>query len=228
MKTFNKILLVFIAIIIPFVLSSCGKKQEDAPGAELIKSAKEAYESLDSARLVIKDCDSGEVKQEFVFRYEGDVLTYSFKSVSASGVYYEYNDGKSLQIENNGEVKTYKWPSGNFKKYKRSKTHPNASGGIFFYEPSCISKVSVNPSGNGTMVDYEYNVDSLSKKMQTFTSEGKMTAFETRYVFDGDGNFSMLYEISTFGEAVHTYSVEILDRNAVDKVENPIVDNVQK
>ena len=228
MKVFNKILLVFIVIFIPLVLSSCGEKQDDAPGAELIKSAKEAYEKLDSARLVIKDCDSGEVKQEFIFRYEGNVLTYSFKSVSSSGVYCEYNDGKSLQIENGGEVKTYKWPSGNFKKYKRSKTHPNASGGIFFYEPSCISKVSVNPSGDGTMVDYEYDVKSLSKKMQTSTSEGKMTAFQTRYIFDGDGNFSMLYETSTFGDAVHTYTIEILDKNAVEKVENPIVSNAQK
>jgi len=78
------------------------------------------------------------------------------------------------------------------------------------------------------MVDYEYDVKSLSKKMQTSTSEGEMTAFQTRYIFDGDGNFSMLYETSTFGDAVHTYTIEILDKNAVEKVGNPIVSNAQK
>ena len=223
----KKILSVILSAIILLGLTACGKDKVTVDGQDLVKAAQEAYVALDSARLVVKDIDTGEVSQEFTFKYYDDVLHYVYESTVDGKEYYEYNDGKTLQIKKTGEVKSYKWPSKNFTKFKRKNPHPNASTGIFFFEPDCIGNASVTiDAEKNTTVAYSYDMAKLSKKMTTETTEGKMYAFDTTFVFDKDGKFLKLNEASSFEKDTektkHIYTIEVEDENGISEIQNPI------
>ena len=224
----KKMLSILMCVVILMGFTSCSSKVNTIEGQDLIASAQKAYKALDSARLVITDADTGKVQQQFTFCYDDKVLHYLFESTSGGKVYYEYNNGKNVQIQKSGKVKTYKWPNSNFKKYKRSGTHPNADTGIFFFEPKYISDIKVDKTDGNTEVFYSYDIKKLAKKMTTKTTDGKMTVFETKFIFDKNGNFQKLLETSSFdndGEKIsHTYSVEITDRNEIKEIVNPIKD----
>lgn len=221
----KKILLVLLSVFILLGLVGCGKDTA-VEGEDLVKSAQKAYTALDSARVVITDADTDEVVRQFTFRYEDKVLHYLYETTADDQVYYEYNNGETVQIQQSGEVKSYKWPSGKFKKYKRNSTHPSADTGIFFFESKYIAEASVNQANEDTIIEYSYDIKKLSKKMTTETTEGKMTAFITTYKFDKNGNFINLLETSKLESdgktTTHNYSIEIVDTNNITEVVNPI------
>ena len=77
MKILSKLRLACIALSLSAALAlvSCGEVP-DVEGGELIKKARDAYASLDSARVVMTNMESGEQEQEFVFKYdEKGILT---------------------------------------------------------------------------------------------------------------------------------------------------------
>ncbi|MEG0615023.1 MAG: hypothetical protein RR540_04640 [Oscillospiraceae bacterium] len=214
-------ILLVIAIVTAFVFTACGQPEVD--GDELIHTAKAEYKALESGKLTISDEDSGETQSEFVFKYDKKTLIFAFKSQKDEQDYFEYNDGKSMKFQVKGEVSEYKWPSKNFTKYTKKKPHPNASTGIFFFEPDCVSSAKVEETDGGKTVTYAYDIGKLSKKMAVETSDGKMTEFSTEYHFDSDGNFAELLEKSTFDSGKsHCYSIKISDRDSVLAVESPI------
>lgn len=229
----KKILCVLFSAVILIGLTACGGSKVTVEGGDLIKAAQKAYTELDSGKLVISDTISGEPKSFFTFRYEGNVLHYFTQTEVGGAAAAEYNDGKQMVFQEGDSVETFKFPQSEFKKYKRSNPHPNASAGMFFYEPDCIktasknvADVKVTETDEGTSYTYDYDIALLSKKMTTETTAGKMTEFTTEYIFDKDGNFVKLIENSKFETGgdpiVSSYYIEITDRNAVDEIENTI------
>lgn len=234
----KKILCVLLSAVILIGLTACGGSKVTVEGGDLIKAAQKAYTELDSGKLIISDTSSGEEQSTFTFRYEGNVLHYLTQTKLGDIIGAEFNDGKQLVYKEGDSVETYKFPQKEFKKYKRSDTHPNASAGMFFYEPDCmktasenVADVKVTETDEGTSYFYDYDIALLSKKMTTETAEGKMTVFSTEYVFDKDGNFVKLIESSTFeiGEDTqeNSYTITITDRNAVDEIINTIQPTVE-
>ena len=87
------------------MLCSCMGSVKDAEGGELIKKARSAYKELNSARVLMTNTDSGEVEQEFTFKYdEKDILTFSYKGKSEKNEYAQYNNGAELFTYENGEL----------------------------------------------------------------------------------------------------------------------------
>ena len=78
----NKLACLITAAGAAVMLACCGEAP-DVEGGELIKKARDAYSSLDSARVTMTNIETGEQEQEFVFKYdEKGILTYSYKGRS--------------------------------------------------------------------------------------------------------------------------------------------------
>ena len=100
----NKLACLITAGGAAIVLASCGEVP-DVEGGELIKKAREAYSSLESARVIMTNTETGEQEQEFVFKYdEKGILTYSYKGKSDKTSYAQYNNGLESFTDENGKV----------------------------------------------------------------------------------------------------------------------------
>lgn len=235
MKLFKKIAAVVISAAALISLTACGSRYDgyNVEGGDRIISLREEFAALDSGVLSIYNTETGEVQSEFTFLYnKKDVLNFSYKSTQEGAPYYEYYDGKSLNIQRKGEVYTYNRFSPNYKKYKRGKnTHPNASGGIFFYEPAYMvleedGKTAVVIVTTGEAEDcysYTYDLNRLSEYMTTGTAEGAIVSFVTDYYYDKSGNFLRMEEISTLDNGtVYSSTVKISRENEIDEIINYI------
>lgn len=212
------------------VLSSCGEKDPAWEGDDLVKSAREHYVSLDSARLEIRDDSSMETKTSFTFRYEGNTLHYVFEGTYNGQPYYEYHDGSRLWIQKEGQVSSYGWSlmKNGYQKYTRKDRHPNADAGILFFEPKAIVSVeqSVGIETGTKAFLYEYDVDKLGKAASLASDGSTLTSFTTTYFFEPSGKFAYLTETSVMsgqeGESSSSYTITIRDENAVEALQNPI------
>ena len=82
-----------MALLAFITLSSCGEVP-DVEGGELLKKARDAYSSLESARVIMTNMQTDEVEQEFVFKYdEKGILTYSYVGKSDKTSYAQFNNG---------------------------------------------------------------------------------------------------------------------------------------
>ena len=72
MKT--RALALILCICIFACLSGCGKP--DIIGNNLVMQAREDFEKLDSAQIVMTNTDTDKVEQTFTFKYDDDVLIY--------------------------------------------------------------------------------------------------------------------------------------------------------
>lgn len=232
-RFFRKLTAVILAAVMIISFSACGSRFDDYEvlGGEKVVAVRENFAALDSGVLTVLNTETGEKQGEFTFYYDKkDVLHFSYEATYGGEPYYEYYDGKALNIQRNGEAASYKWPNANYKKYKRGKdTHPNASGGIFFYEPACMfleedGKTAVvvkTEDDNGECYSYSYDMEVLSKYMATETNEGKMTSFEVKFFFDKEGNFLRMEEISTLENGTTYSSTVVISRqNEIDEVTN--------
>lgn len=230
----KKLLAVIFAASLMFTLAGCSPKNKDkatvSAGAEEILAAKEMYRSLDSGKLNVINGETGETERIFTFKYtDRDMLNFSFEAVIAGGKYYEYYNGKSLTVNKGAEERTFKWPSSGFKKYKRgdTKTHPNASTGIFFYEPQLMKGLTdgfapaevIAEEGGITCYRYDYDMEKLSQYMNTVTGEGTMVSYVTEYRFNEGGEFVSLSEISALDSGkVYNYLMTVTDRNQIKEI----------
>ncbi len=70
----------------------------------MVYQAREDYAALDSAKVVITNEDTGDIEQEFTFKYdEKDVLTYSYYGKNGGKEYAQYNNGIESYTYDNGE-----------------------------------------------------------------------------------------------------------------------------
>lgn len=235
MNFFKKLTAAVIAAAALISLTACGSRYDDyiVDGGDRITSLREEFAALDSGVLSVYNTETDELQSEFTFLYnKKDVLKFSYKSTQEGEPYYEYYDGKSLNIQRKGEVMTFKWPNPNYKKYKRGKdTHPNASGGIFFYEPACMTleedeKTAVVIMTTGETEDcysYSYDLNRLSEYMATETPEGTVVSFVTDYYYDKSGKFLRMEEICTLDNGtIYSSTVKISCENEIEEIINYI------
>ena len=90
----------------------------------LIYQAREDYATLDSAKVVITNEDTGDIEQEFTFKYdEKDVLTYSYYGKNGGKEYAQYNNGIESYTYDNGEYSHTVKGDKDFSKYTRKAKH---------------------------------------------------------------------------------------------------------
>ncbi|MBR6045566.1 MAG: hypothetical protein IKP47_08030 [Ruminococcus sp.] len=211
------------AVICALALCSCFGSVKDAEGAELIKKARSAYKELNSARVIMTNTGTGEIEQEFVFKYdEKDILLYSYKGKSEKNEYAQYNNGMELFTYQNGEQSYLQKGENGFVLYNRSSTHPQADEGLILYSPAAVTEATVTDEAGVTHIRHVYDVSKIGAQAES----GEVTGFSADYYFKGD---ELLYFVETTdtledGAAKHyAYKVEITEKNAVEKVENTVL-----
>lgn len=200
------------------LLSGCSS--DDVEGGELIKEARKAYTSLNSAVVTMTNEQTGEVEQTFTFKYdEKDVLMFSYYGKSDSTEYAQYNNGAESFTYDNGKYSHCTRGEDDFVQYTRAVTHPQADEGLLIYDPDCISDASVTEEDGITHIKHVYDVEKIAAQAES----GEVTGFEADYYFDGS-ELQYFVETTTANdggkETVHSYRVDITQKNAVDRVEN--------
>lgn len=212
-------ILCILAAGLTVALCSCGQK--DVRGGELIKSAREKYTELDSAKVTMTNEETNTVEQTFTFKYdEKDVLMFSYYGKGTDTEYAQYNNGVECFTYDNGEYSETVKGDDKFVKYTRAATHPQADKGLLIYEPSCITKAEVKKENGITHIIHEYDVEKINAEAE----KGDVIGFTADYYFDGDDE--LLYFVETTytdedgEEKSYAYRVDINERNNVDKIEN--------
>ena len=105
--------------------------------------------------------------------------------------------------------------------YNRAATHPQADEGLILYSPSAITESDIEEEDGVTHVSHIYDV----KKIKAKAESGTVTDFRTDFYFR-DGELLYFTETTETDEdgihRVHSYKVEITEKNAVEKVENTV------
>lgn len=204
------------------LLSGCGEA-EDKAGGELIKRAREEYTSLESARVVMTDMETGEEEQSFTFKYdEKGTLVFSYYGKSDKTEYAQYNNGVECFTYDNGETDYSIKGDDDFVRYTRKMPHPQADAGLLIYTPQNITSAKEENVEGGIKVTHEYDVKLIGAQVE----EGEVTGFTAEYFFDEDGSleyFTETTEAQVDGKTeVYAYKIEITEKNSVGTVENTV------
>lgn len=227
MGMLNKKSMVNLVIGAVMLISGCSLTQEEKAGGELIKAAREEYVSLDSAKVIITNDDTGRQEQVFTFKYdEKDILIYSYYGESENSVIAQYNNGAESFTYENGEYSHAVKGESDYVQYNRASTYPQADEALLIYQPECIISDEEKIFEDQTR-EYTHKYDP--EKIGADTEEGEVEDFTVKYYFDKDGNLSYFMEITQVkttdengNEVVKTYpyKIEITQKNSVQKVEN--------
>lgn len=212
---------VLAAIVGIMCLAGCSLSGDKA-GGERIKAARKAYTELDSARVTMTNTATGEVEQEFVFKYdEKDTLIFSYYGKSENSEYAQFNNGAEQFTYNNGEYSYCTKGDKDFVRYTRAVTHPQAGEGLLIYSPGNITEASETENEDGTVtVKHEYDPAKIGAQVEN----GEVTGFRAEYLFDKDGGLLYFTETTDAREngadKQYSYRVDITDKNSVERVEN--------
>lgn len=230
MKRYITVLIALITMAL--LLSSCAKRAE---GYDIIKEARKEYRNYDSARIVVTNNLTGQISQEFTFKYEGDTLTYVYMGAGENGeLYYEYHNGDELHIYEQGEWTVYMKGDGKYQSYSRRNPHSMAGEGVFLFINKAIDEARIEDIDGGKSIEYIYDARKLSKQMSHQLKEiGDIETFEIHFNLNDDGNIiemrqiSKLIKVDEHGNEIHEdidYKLEVSKINAVDEIKKPITE----
>ena len=199
---FLKTAAVALTVAVCLLCTSCGTPE--LKHDTLVYQAREDYATLDSAKVVITNEDTGDIEQEFTFKYDE---------------YAQYNNGIESYTYDNGEYSHLVKGDKDFSKYTRKAKHPQADEGMLMFAPKAVESVSDNIGDDGSVtVTYVYDVSKLGKDAEEIGTKG----FSTTYFFDKDGELEYFTENTVTKNAQYNYRVDITERNSVDKIENNV------
>lgn len=209
-------------LISAICLTGCGEAEDKAGGA-LVKQAREEYTSLDSARVVMTDLESGEEAQSFTFKYdEKGTLIFSYYGKSANSEYAQYNNGLECFTYENGELTYITKGDADFMRYTRDIPHPQADAGLLIYTPQNITEATEEKLDGGTKVTHVYDAELIGAQVE----EGEVTGFTVEYYFDDNGGLDHFTETTEAeldgGTKVYAYRIDITEKNSVGTVENTV------
>lgn len=220
MKT--RALALILCICMLACLSGCGKP--DIVGDNLVMQAREDFEKLDSAQIVMTNTDTDKVEQTFTFKYEDGVLVYKDWKLVDGKENIEYNDGEVNVYYQNEKYYQYTKGDDKFLKFTRTNTHKKTQDTMLTYIPSAITDAKMEKVGGKEEITHVYDV---SKVNPTVPKDTEVTGFAVRFVFDEDDKLeyfteTTLYKTKDGTEHRLAYKTEIKDKNSVGEIENII------
>ena len=214
--------LILSLVMCVTAVGAAGCGNPDIVGDNLIMQARENYENLDSAKIIMTNVDTGKNEQIFTFKYEGSTLTYSDWQLVDGVESSEYNNGE-VDIVSRGDSTTRreKGESG-FKSYTRSKKHIKTRDDMITYIPTAVTDAKMTRQNGKREITHIYDVE----KVKPTVPEGTATGFAVRYLFDKDGKLeyfteTTIYEVDGTEKRIG-YKTEITQKNKITKVENII------
>lgn len=221
---------IFIIVCL-LAMGGCSVKDYSKITAyDRVEKARENYAALDSGRLTIIDNSTGNITQDFIFKYEGDTLTYSYIVVDENETYYEYHNGSEINYTTDKSEAWTAISAGNEKYYVKTKTdkHPLTDRTAISINPdSIVSGQAADHEDGGFEVTYSYDIEKLASYATALESVGKLTDFHTRLDINAEGYCTALTQTGTFlndfGEEVSVdYTMTVTEMNSVEKITRPI------
>ncbi len=185
---------------------------------EQVEAFRNEAKNWQSGRYLLTNLDTGEMDQAFSFVNNPDgSQSYLYEKVTDGNYYAEYSSDGIFQIIDGGNASVYRKGSDGYIGYDKDNPHPYSTGGLLFYENLFVltSSEEIDPDG-GKIYLYIYNTDKINEVLGTSLAE-----FQTTYKFDKDGNFVFFTQSNSDGKTEYSYMIEVMDVNAVDKIENP-------
>lgn len=199
-----KKIFVFSVVLGALLLCGCSAKPE---GYDSVKKAKELFEELDSARVIMEDISAGARLMEFSFYInENNEMIFSYLGISADGeercysngaeFYYKTADSEEWEVIGPADENYY------YNIYTREYRYPYARGSIFFLDGTSVETASVIEERGQTVIVYSYDPDKLNSYavglLDNVSSFSELTA---SYVIDENGYITEFTEQGTVTDA---------------------------
>lgn len=218
----QKAIALMLCICVFVSLAGCGRP--DIVGDNLVMQAREDYEKLDSAQVVMTNTDTDKVEQTFTFKYAKDgTLTYKDWKLVGGEESIEFNNGQTNVYYKDGKYYQYNKDDDKFVKYTRTKMHRKTQDAMLTYIPSAITDAKMEKVDGKDEITHIYDVGKVNP---TVPEGAKATGFAVRFLFDKKGKLeyfteTTLYEIDGKEQRI-AYKTEIKDKNKVGEIENII------
>lgn len=226
----------FIAAIMgALLLCGCSEKPE---GYDSVKRAKELFEELDSARVIMEDVSAGEQLMEFTFYINKDdemIFSYRGKSSESGGgsgeeygysngaeFYYKTADSETWEVIGPADENYY------YNIYTRAYRYPYARGSIFFLDGTSVESVSMSETQGGTEIVYTYDPEKLNSYavglLDNVSSFSELTA---AYLIDENGYITEFTEKGTVtdtdgSESTVDLRITVDKMNEIYEIEAPV------
>lgn len=225
MKIFKRILYILPIILI---FSGCSAAPE---GFGTVKKAKELYEKLDSARVVMMDNKTGRQMMSFEFYVnKNGEMVFSYES-EADGE-FAYSDGMQFYYKTDGRAGwtavTPKDEEYIYNVYNKTYRYPYARGGIFFLDGTSVASHNIEQTGGGSEITYVYDCDKLNgyaaDKLENVSSFSRL---ECTYTINADGYITEFSQKGAVTDAAGGYSemdvtLYVMEMNGITDIENPV------
>lgn len=230
----KKLLLAAMLAILSLI---CGCARNIPQYYNEIKTAKELYEKLDSARITMTDLSSGEDIMEFSFMInDRNEMVFSYASNSEAGEERAFSDGAQFfykQAQDDGwHVIPPDDESYAYNMYSRTYRYPYARGSLFFLDGTSVESVfSIGGSDGPLQITYVYDPEKLNSfaaaQLDNVSSFSSLTAV---YELDENGYITSMTETGTVTDAEGktadvNIKITVSDMNAVYDIPYP-VDNL--
>lgn len=227
-----KKLFVAAALLVCLLMTGCIQKTPDYYNE--IKRAKEQYEKLDSAHIVMTDLNTGEDIMDFSFMFtKNDEMVFSYYSCSDGVEERAFSDGAQFFFKTAGDdgwhVIKPDDPSYLYNLYSRKYRYPYARGSIFFLDGTSVKNTIAISSDDGPLsITYTYDPEGLNAYAAgQLENVSSFTALTAIYELDKDGYITSFTEKGTVTDTDGNTSevnmrISVYDMNNVFDIPYPV------
>lgn len=228
-KTLKAISLSVLTVSV-LTLSAClpdNAAYKNIEGYSDVMAAKKLYADLNSGHFYMQDNETGEVTEEFTFRYRDDGnLTYVSMGTEGEKVYYEFHNGSEINYKYNDE---HQWSfiqrgDENYRVYDRKNRHPYTNEGVISMNAYAVTGSRVEEQDEGKKITFYYDAAQFAESLSEL---GELQSFESSIWLDNGGYCYRLDQKGVFEkdgkETVSDFSMLIDSMNEVGEIKRPEV-----
>lgn len=226
----NKLLKSTAAAISVCLLGGCtfgSASYKDIQGYAEVTRAKKLYAELDSGHMYMQDNSSGEITEEFTFKYRDDgFLTYVYMGTDGEQVRYEFHNGSEINYKNRGDTEWSFLQQGSedYYVYDKKNKHPYTNEGVISMNAYAVKNSTVEDINGGKKISLEYDETQFAESLAGL---GELQSFDSVIWLNDEGYCYRLDQKGVFlndGEkSVSDYSMFIDSMNEVKELIRPEV-----
>lgn len=224
----KKFFIYFLPVLFTLLLTACAPTPE-AYGD--IKRAKELYEKLDSARVVMNDNKTNKPLMDFSFYInKKDEMIFTYENFDNGDA--AYSDGIQFYYktaEHGGwSVITPKDESYIYNIYNRKYRYPYARGGLFFLDGTSVHSAEISQDDSGTTITYIYDSEKLNDyAVKQLDDVSAFSALTCTYRINADGYITEFTEkgllTDSSGQQLEMdLTYYIMEMNGISFIKNPV------